>query len=129
MADVKDSDVPKASNAEKMREYALAIQVAMNMSDTQKEELIVNLSAIFPATFIEEVAKVLKSVAKTEGYTFTYGLVCGDYIDGDIITEIKHTYAGGERKVAAIKNLRELTGWGLREAKEAVEILAAEGII
>ena len=57
----------------------------------------------------------------------TYSLGYGRSISGELYRYMKINH-NAVNKVAAIKDLREKTGWGLKEAKDAVDYIYSEGM-
>lgn len=84
------------------------------MTDNQLKEVAFQLAEMFPDTFEEVILG-----AETESFTVPF-------TDGDVIrlskADVRELRAfPADRKVSAIKYLREVTSLGLKEAKDVVE--------
>lgn len=67
-------------------------------------------------------------VDSVENTTNSMNIRPGLTVTGEIIDYIKENH-NSYNKVTAIKAMREQTGWGLKDSKDAIDMMIAKGIL
>jgi ribosomal protein L7/L12 len=86
------------------------VQYLVSQYDLETVQLALNFIRDYPQTNIKFV---------NDGYGHTWK------ITKDQFKQVMTTYVNGQQKISAIKLFREITGCGLKEAKDAVEYMIA----
>lgn len=70
------------------------------------------------------LVKVEQETQKMHDLNIGYGLTVPQHV-----VEYLQRHHNRDNKVSAIKAMREQTGWGLKDAKDAVDLMIARGIL